>query len=205
MRRAMRRFSPLAMVILLPMLAAGCGSSETTSSAGESQTATTHAATGWTGYGAKVADWASAHEQGAGCAPNQCSGPTVQTGPNESEHEFTSVDAGGAEDRIDGYTQALGESVIPAAAKQDVLALLPRDTHTLDFWVEHGTNGSCGLWNVQSATLAHWLADPKIGDPQGVLGIDLYKPNANGESEYSESGVAFANVTLAKNGHGTGC
>ena len=206
----MRRL--LVALVVLPMVGCGSGGSGgvTTSSNSESQTtANTHVAFGWSGLGAKLSDFEAAHPRGtAGCEKGTCYGPKVatNTSPAEASYEFVSVSSNGAENRVDGYDQTIGESVIPNIAKHTVLQYMPRDTRTLDFWVEHGSNGSCGLWNLQSATLAKWFADPKIGDPQGHVIADLYKPNANGESEYSDSaGISFANVSVGEDHRGEGC
>ena|ERR1035441_721588 len=203
----MQRRRLVLMLATVPVLAIGCGSSSSTSNSGTSTTTTTAAApAAWTGFGATASDWQSVHPEGTeGCAPQHCYGPKVPTGTNESQYEFTSVSVSNAESRIDGYTQALGEGMIEAAAKAAVLGLLPRDTHTLEFWIEH-QNGSCASWNVRSATLARWFAtDPKIGDPQGIIGIVLYTPNVNGESEYRAGKIGFANVTVAPQRHGISC
>jgi hypothetical protein len=201
-----RRFG--LVLVVVPVLATGCGSSSSSSTRSSSGTSSTAAATSpeWTGFGAKATDWQTAHPEGTeGCAPQHCYGTKVSTGANESMYEFTSVSVSDAEHRIDGYTQALGEGQIEASAKAAVLGLLPRDTHTTEFYIEH-QNGSCASWNVRSATLARWFAkDPKIGDPQGVVGIVLYTPNANGESEYKPGKIAFANVNVAPQRHGISC
>jgi hypothetical protein len=194
------------VLVTIPLLAVGCGSSSSSSGTSTTSATTSPAPSAYTGFGATARDWQSAHPEGTeGCAPQHCYGPKVQTGTNETQYEFTSVSVSNAESRIDGYTQALGEGMIEAAAKAAVLNLLPRDTHTTEFWIEH-QNGSCASWNVRSATLARWFAkDPKIGDPQGIIGIVLYTPNSNGESEYKSGKIAFANVTVAPQRHGISC
>jgi hypothetical protein len=183
-------------LLAVPLLAVGCGSSNSAPSS-----------TAWTGLGATLPDWESAHPRGReGCSEGHCYGRKVQLGPNESQYEFITVETTGPpENRVDGYTQALGEGVIEATAKAAVQRLLPRDTRTLNFFVKH-QNGSCGNWNVQSATLARWFAaNPHVGDPQGILGIDLYYANSNGESEYNPNKVSIANVSVGPTSHDASC
>jgi ABC-type Fe3+-hydroxamate transport system substrate-binding protein len=205
----MVRLLALALAVV-GLAAAGCGSSSNTASTTSGAASTqqgTPSASSWTGLGAKLPEWESVHPRGTeGCSAGYCYGGKVQLGPNESQYEFITVETSGPPDnRVDGYTQALGEGVIVAAAKAAVLKLLPSDTRTLAFWVEH-QNGSCASWNVRSATLGRWFAaNPKVGDPQGIIGINLYTPNSNGESEYSPNKVSLANVGVAPERHGISC
>jgi hypothetical protein len=193
------------MGVLVGLLTAGCGSSSSNaSSRSATEASTTHAASGWTGFGAKLADWETAHPKGTEGCTQGCYGTKVQTGPNESSYEFTVLSSGGAENRVDGYTQALPEGTGVVAAKEAVLKLLPSDTHPQEFWITR-QNGSCANWNLKSATLARWLADPKIGDPQGIVGVVFSTPNANGEGEYNPNKVSFANVGVGPERHGISC
>lgn len=198
----------LGVVLLaVSLLAVGCGSSGTTSSSTSStptsQTTAGHTAS-WTGLGTKLADWETAHPRGTdGCSAGTCFGPKVQTGPNESSYEFVTVETT-PETRVDGWTQNLGEGQIEAAAKVAVRQLLPKDTRTLQFFIDH-ENGSCAIWNVQSATLGRWFAAPKVGDPQGLMSIDLTGSNANGEPVWDPEKVTTANVSLGTTKLGTSC
>jgi hypothetical protein len=206
----MRPRGGVSVLLLAALALAGCGSSSsTTGSTGATTTpvATATGTLGWTGMGATLADWERAHPKGSdGCSAGHCYGRKVQLNPGESMYEFTTTETSGPpEKRVTGYTQALGEGVILAAAKAAVLQVLPLDTKTLAFWVEHKA-GSCALWNVRSATLGRWFAaNPHVGDSQGVLGIDLRYTNANGESEYDPNKLSIASIGVAANHRGDGC
>jgi hypothetical protein len=128
----------------------------------------------------------------------------VQVGPNETQYEFVSVGTT-PEGRVDGYTQALGgDEVIPGVATHIALALFPHDTRVLESFVQHGEGGSCKTINVQSKTLARWFADPKVGDPSGVMSIDLHGIDENGESTYPGE-LSRAEVGLGPGTRATSC
>jgi hypothetical protein len=183
--------------LVVPLLVAGCGS---TSTAPGNNTA--HA---WTGIGARLADWESAHPRGTeGCSEGKCFGSKVQVGPSESEYEFVSLETT-PEARVAGYTQALGgDEVIPGVAEHIVLALFPRDTRVLESFVTHSATGSCKSINVQSKTLARWFANPKVSDGSGVMSIDIHGIDKNGESTYPGE-LSRAEVGLGPTHRGTAC
>ncbi len=106
---------------------------------------------------------------------------------------------------MDGYEQALGDRTSLAVAKADVLKLLPSDTTTTAFWIDH-ENGSCALWNLKSLTLGRWFAaDKKVGDSQGALGVDLSAHDSNDESVFNPNNVSIAIVSIAPAKKGTSC
>jgi hypothetical protein len=73
------------------------------------------------------------------------------------------------------------------ATKAEILKLMPSDTHTLSFSVQHTSSGSCAFWNLQSDMLGKYLSAPKVGDARGVIGIGLSSETSSGESAYSMS------------------
>lgn len=184
------------VLLALPLLAAGCGSSSSSSSSGSH---------GWTGLGAKLADWESAHPRGKeGCEEGKCFGSRVEVAPGESQYEYILVETT-PEGRVDGYTQALGgDEVIPGVAEHIVLALFPHDTRVLDSFVKHGASGSCKSINVQSKTLARWFANPKVGDASGIMSIDIHGDNENGESTYPGE-LSLAEVGLGRASREAAC
>jgi hypothetical protein len=184
---------PVSLVIGALALA-GCGSSSGSSAKGPSEQ--------WTGLGAPKANWESAHpKETSGCSAGTCYGPAINS---EGTPEFRVVTTT-PEGRIDGYEQSFPHGTSAAAAKKAVQRLLPSDTRTTSFTVPHTSTGSCGLWNVQSATLGRWFANPKVGDGRGVMGIDLFSEGTNGESAYSASNVTTAIMSLAPSSSGTNC
>jgi hypothetical protein len=197
------------VVGLIAVGLAGCGSSGSTSSpstAASTGSVASSAPRGWTGLGAKLTDWESAHPKATESCAEGCYGSKVQLAPGESQYEFTSLSTGGdTNNRVTGYSQALMEGTSIAAAKVAVLRLLPRDTRTIELWTDH-ENGSCLIWNVRSATLDRWFAaNPKIGDRSGVMGIDLHTTSAGGESEYKPSNVTVAGVGVGATHRGISC
>jgi hypothetical protein len=56
--------------------------------------------------------------------------------------------------------------------------------------------GSCGLINVTSRTLGGELGNPKIGDPQGVVGIELQDLSASHTSVFNPKNVQTAIVAV---------
>jgi hypothetical protein len=202
----------IALLATAALLAAGCGSSSTGSSttavpgtAAPYRYTPGYATTGWTGLGAKLSDWESAHlRDTAGCSAGSCFGSKVQVGPSKSQYEYTTVETT-PEGRVDGYTQALGGGeVTPGVAEHIALALFPHDTRVLDSFVEHSPTGSCKSINVKSKTLGRWFAARKVGDASGVISIDLHGDNENGESTYPGE-LSVASVGLGRASRGTNC
>lgn len=106
---------------------------------------------------------------------------------------------------MDGYEQAFGEGTPVTVAKAEVLKLMPSDTHTLSFSVQHTSSGSCAFWNLQSDMLGKYLSAPKTGDARGLIGIDLSSETSSGESAYSTSDIRTATVGIAPLSSGTNC
>ena len=198
------------LIALLAVLAfAGCGSSGTSSSSSHPNISTTKPTTqaavaSWTGLGAKLSEWETAHpKRTEGCPAGTCFGTKVPTGSNESAYEFMTLETT-PEGRVDGYSQALGEGISVAAARQAVRKLLPSDTTTVEKWTDH-EGGSCLIWNVRSPTLGRWFAATKVGDPEGNMSIELSTENSSGEAEYNPEKVTVANVGLGATHHGIRC
>jgi hypothetical protein len=195
------------LLLALPLLVAGCGSSSSTeSSSGSTSSATesttSHATDGWTGFGATLANWESAHAKSTGGCTEGCYGGQVEVAPNEFQDEFHGVLIS-SEGRVSHYEQDLGGSELdPAAAQQAALAMLPHDTRVISSEVSH-ENGSCKIITVQSNDLGRWFADRKDGGTSGLAEIDLHGVDPEtGESTYPAH-LSEAAVSL---GHGTpGC
>jgi hypothetical protein len=111
---------------------------------------------------------------------------------------------GPPDNRVDGYTQAFTVGTSVAAAKLEVLALMPSDTKTTASFIHHDSSGhTCELWNVQSPTFAKWFSTKKVGDPQGVMGIDL--STINTQEAFSAKNVTQAVIGMGAAGHRTNC
>jgi hypothetical protein len=199
----------LGLMAIAGLAAAGCGSSsprasDTTTTAAPAATAptgTTLPATAWVGIGTPLTQFATKYPRTTrGCSQGQCYGPDVNSSLQAAEF-LVSTDSG----LVDGYTEALPEGTLPAAARAAILAMVPSDiVVTLD-QTEHDSSGnSCHLINVQSKTLAGLLSSPKIGDAQGVVGISMTEVNTDGSMSYG-SKVDSATVSVAPEDPGNNC
>jgi hypothetical protein len=206
---ARRRLQIAAAGLAVAVLAAGCGSTSTKSSTSAAQSpvpsSTASAPSGWSGMGAPLSAFATAHppQNGGGQAGGYGSS-TSYPGAGQC-CEFVELSTTGPPDnRVDGYTQAFRVGTSVAAAKLEVLALMPSDTKTTAFFIHHDSSGhTCELWNVQSPTLGKWFSTKKVGDPQGVLGIDLSTMNT--QQVFSAKNVTQAAIRTGAASHRTSC
>lgn len=203
-----------AMIAAGALALSGCGSSgggssssSSSSSAGGNPT-TVSSPGAWTGMGAALADWTSAHPKYAGkCEETPCYGSSVTEGGIPTAQFSGVTTTGSPAYRVDGYRQSLGDGTPVAIAKAEVLKLLPPDTRTMSYEVVHSADGSCALWNVKSATIGRWLAEagPKVGDSQGALGIELSAYSSSDEPVYQASNIGHAIISISASPKGTGC
>jgi len=205
----MRGKAWLAMIAILTLT--GCGSSGENSGSSALRASKTAGAEraapdAWTGFGARLVDWETAHpKQLEGCPAGTCFGNSL-TIAGKATYQFQLLTTTGLpESRVDGYEQAFDERTPLAAVKAEVLKLMPSDTHTLSFSVQHTSTGSCAFWNLQSATLSKYLSTPKVGDARGVVGIDLSNETSTGKSAYEPGDIRTATVGIAPLSSGTNC
>jgi hypothetical protein len=218
---ARRRLQIAGVGLAVAVLAAGCGSStSTTTNRSATQTPAPTSPAGapssWTGTGAPLSAFESTHAPVTG-QPGYGNGPSYP-GPGQC-CEFTELSTTGPPvNRVDGYTQALAIGTSVAAAKLEVLALMPSDTTTTTFFIHHDSFGhTCGLWNVQSPTLGKWFSSRTtaalagapagtaraIEDPHGVMGIDLNTMNT--QKVFSANNVTQAVISTTTTNHRTDC
>ncbi len=97
---------------------------------------------------------------------------------------------------IGGYQQNFTDNTAASVAEQEVLHWLPADSTMTALKVDrHG--GSCGLFNITSPTLAAlFSAHPQIGDPQGVLGVELSYTDSNLNITYDANNVQDASISV---------
>jgi hypothetical protein len=195
------------------LMLAGCGKSLGESGSGSSgsgssgfETSTREAAAGkstpshnaWTGFGAKLADWETAHpKQTGGCPAGTCFGEPLAIG-GETRYQFQLLTTG-PETRVEGYEQSFGAGTTVAAAKAEVLRLMPRDTGTVSFSVQHTASGSCAFWNLRSRTLGRYLS------AAGTVGIEFSNASPSGQWAYSPGDVHSATVGTAPLTSGSEC
>ena len=173
----------------------------------------------WTGFGAPLSAWITAHpKNGTHCSDGGCYGGQAKIDGTWTD-QFTGLTTTGAPDyRVDGYTQAIGDGTSVADAKADVLALLPPDTKTTAFWIDHngGDGNSCASWNLNSKTLAVSLAKDysnkgrnpfqKLMGPQkpGDVGVELNTVDSSGFL-YDPNSVSEAVLSTLASSKGTTC
>jgi hypothetical protein len=199
-------------VLVAGVLLAGCGSSSSGGASIETtQSALAKGSPGvWTGFGAKLADWESAHLKGSGgsgsgCTNEGCYGEEMQVA-GETVHQFTGFSTTGApEYRVEGYEQALPNGTSISAAKSAVRALLPQDTLSRPLLINHSETGSCAFWNLKSKTIGRWFGAKRIGDTQGQVTVVFDTLNNSDEPEFNPSNVTHAGVSIGVTQKGTNC
>jgi hypothetical protein len=208
-----RRFVRPSLTIVLAatgLALGGCGTTNAgdSSSPGASQATPGGPATpgAWTGLGAKLADWETAHPQDlARCEAGTCFGDTVGSDGSTTD-QFTLLTTTEAPSyRVDGYEQALPDGTSLASAKAAVRALLPSDTVPVSFRVAYGSTGSCAFWNLRSSRLGRWFSGRKIGDSQGELGILLDTATTSSASAYDPANINNAIVSIGLAANDVGC
>jgi hypothetical protein len=212
---ARRRLQIAAAGLAVAVLAAGCGgSTSTTSSPSAAQspprTSTASAPPGWTGMGAPLSAFQTAHPPQT--SPNACPQGGCYGNALAPQYvgegqccEFDALSTTGPPDnRVDGYTQAFPVGTSIKVAQNLVRILMPSDTTTTAFFIQHDPAGhTCALWNVRSLTLGKWFSSKKVRDPQGVMGIDLNTLNT--QKVFSAHNVTQAATSTVVNDHSTGC
>jgi hypothetical protein len=157
--------------------------------------------------GAPLSAFESAHPKNlVGCPAGTCFGPALSNRDGDGD-EFTLLMTTGAPDyRVDGYTQGFPDSTTVSEARSGVLALMPPDTKTTDYFIQHDSTGAtCAFWGVQSVELGKWFSGRKFGDPRGVMGIELSTTDGSGNTIYEASSVTSAYIDLAAVNHSTNC
>jgi hypothetical protein len=200
-------------VLVAVALLAGCGSSSSGSGSGKGATRSTTAKSSpeaWTGFGAQLAHWESAHPKGSGgagsgCTNEGCFGEELDVG-GETVHQFTGFSTTGApEYRVEGYDQAFRDGTSIGVAKVAVRKLLPPDAHPTAFFVSHSETGSCASWNLTSKTVGRWFGTKKIGDTQGRVTVTFDTLSSSNDPEFSTSNVTHAGVSIGATQKGTNC
>lgn len=194
-----------ATILFCAVVVAGCGGSSGGSSTTSRKTkrpakASTPAVVihGWKGFGAPVKAFASLHPRSSGgSCTSGCYG-SPESDAQGALWEFTALTSAGPGNRVIGYDQAFPVGTPIETAERGVLALMPAGTHPVGrLIVAHASDGSCALWNLQSATLAKWFATPKIGDVKGQVGVEFDEVASNYQSAYKPSDITGASVGIA--------
>jgi hypothetical protein len=120
----MRRLA-LILATLILLAAVGCGSAttQTTAPVASTPTGPTAASGTWTGMGAKLANWETAHPKNmTGCSAGTCYGERIMADGSLTDQFIVVSTTGPPEYRIDGYEQAIGDGTPLATAKAAVLS-----------------------------------------------------------------------------------
>lgn len=198
--------SRLLAVAALMLGVASCGS---TGSSSQTQGAAPAAGAAWTGFGARLTDWRTAHPKdsggsGTGCNGLGCYGATVTSGGQRTV-QFTQLSTTGSPGfRVDGFDEAFADGTTISAAEAALRALMPRGTRVTSFRVSH-TGGSCALWNLRGRTLGRWFSGPKVGDRGGQVGVDFNTATPAGNPQFKPTDVTNAIVGIVPLGRGTAC
>jgi hypothetical protein len=150
------------------------------------------------GIGSTTASMKSAHGRARGpgevcSATNSCFGSPLRNDESGDTFQFTNVLV--AAGLITGYGQNFVRGTSSASALSQVLEWLPKGSVASRVTVDH-IGGSCGFVTITSPALAKVLSAPKIGDPSGVIGVDLEYINANLDIVYNPNNVEDAQVEV---------
>ena len=201
--------APVVVICTLAAaLATGCGgSSMSTTTAAKSKPPQRSPATrGWSGMGAPLAAFARAHPKNLAGCPAACYGRSISN-VEDVCCEFTTMQTTGSPFyRVDGYTQGFTNGTTIRKARAAVLALMPRDTRSTGYFIQHDSTGaSCAFWNIQSGALGKWFSGRTVGDTKGVLSIELSTLDASGNPVYHASNVTSAVIGLGPVDHSINC
>jgi hypothetical protein len=150
------------------------------------------------GRGSTVTAWKHAYgksDRGPGvlCTARNiyCFGAPVRNTDSGRTYQFAPVDFTAG--IVDGYQENFPKGTSLATVEAALSRMLPKDVGAFAVVVDNN-GGSCGLINLTSPTLGKELGNPKFGDPQGVIGIELQYIDANLDSVYSPSNVQTVSV-----------
>jgi len=155
-----------------------------------------------------MAAWKQAYPPGISCTG--CFGPPVTNSESGygstpgTTYQFVLVSAD--DGIIDGFQENFPDDSTLNDVETAMYQVMPPDTKIVYFHViQSSANGSCALLNMQSPTLARVLANPKIGDPQGIVGVELSNTDSNDNGFYSATNIGDAQVGVAPEDPTGGC
>ena len=197
----------------LAVVAAACTSNPKTTSgtlvgnvSTTSSSAQASASSALTGMGANVAEMTAAHgadwKRGGACtAVNACFGPQIFS---EGQKTWQFGDVLVSDGLVTGYTQSFPAGTSLATAETEIMQWMPKDSMLGQLSVDHN-GGSCAMLDVTSPTLGKVFSDPKIGDPQGEVGVVMDTITANIETVYNPSDIEEAVLSVAPVDPSTSC
>jgi hypothetical protein len=144
-----------------------------------------------TGYGATLSEWTATHIQDKNYDLAPAYGPIIQS-PGGPTPQFIAVRDDGQ--RIIQFIEVLPEGTSLATAKLFTLAQLPADSVRGAFAISD-QNGSCGFWNLRSATLAAVGA----GGYNGEVSVEMAYDDSNGAPTYRPSDINTITIGVGQN------
>jgi hypothetical protein len=151
---------------------------------------TTAAAPAITGYGATLSEWTATHIQDKNYDMAPAYGPNIQS-PEGPTPQFIAVRNDGQ--RIFSFIEVLPEGTSLATAQSLTLTQLPADTARGAFAISD-QNGSCGFWNLSSATLAAVGA----GGYNGEVVVEMAYDDSNGAPTYRPSDINTITIEVGQ-------
>jgi len=177
----------------VPVSSATTPSSRTTTAA---STTTTVGAT-LSGMGATLGAFKAAHPADNGL-PTVCSASDSCFGPELTNAEYGKtyqlINTLIAVGIIIGYQQNFPPGTDLATAQAEILQLMPKDAVMGAITVDDNS-GSCAIFNITSSTLGSVFDKQAIGDPQGVVGVELADITSSGNVTYNPEDIQEANLS----------
>ena len=78
---------------------------------------------------------------------------------------------------------------------RDVAREVPTDASFSSVAIDHHAS-SCGILKITNHTLARIFANPKIGDPKGIVGVELNYIDADLNSVYHTANIQTVSVGI---------
>ena len=150
-----------------------------------------------TGIGATLAAFKAVHPVDDGLphvcsASDSCFGPELTNAEYGKTYQFINMLI--AVGRITGYQQNFPPGTNVATAESEIIQLMPRDASMGAVSIDNNS-GSCAMFDVTSPSLGSVFSNQAIGDPQGVVGVELTYINANGNLYYDPNNIQEANLS----------
>lgn len=105
---------------------------------------------------------------------------------------------------MSGYDESFVKDTSASTVVAEIMRTMPAGSTVTPIVVEDN-GGSCGLFTISGPTLAQELGAPKIGDTQGIVGVELANVGANLNPVYDPSNVQTASLTVVAPDLTTSC
>jgi hypothetical protein len=160
-------------------------------------------------FGGSLAAWKQAYPEDSCSASDSsgtiaCMGPAVTGSESGSTWQFQPVYY--ADGIVNGFTENFSDGTTLNDVEAALYQVMPSDTKIIYFHVTAtGASGNCAFLNMQSATLARIFANGTIGNPQGIVGVEVNSSDSNYNLFYSATNIQEAIVDTVPNDATTTC